>query len=122
MQKIFAVVFGSTLAALLVLGIVGARQEADAGKSLGNGMKCTFDSDCASNNCSFKVCKAKGGNKDLANGTSCTFDSDCQSKNCSFKVCKAKGGSGKQLGNGATCTFDSDCESKNCSFKVCKKR
>ncbi|MBX3155144.1 MAG: hypothetical protein KF773_04020 [Deltaproteobacteria bacterium] len=108
----------------LVLGLATSK-EALAGKDLGNGMKCTFDSDCASRHCSFKVCKAKGGGtkKNLANGVACTFDSDCESRHCSFKVCKAKSGSsGKQLGNGAACTFNSDCESKNCSFKVCKKR
>jgi hypothetical protein len=45
-----------------------------------------------SGNCSFKVCKAKGGSggKQLGNGASCTFSSDCMSKNCSFKKCKAR--------------------------------
>jgi hypothetical protein len=58
----------------------------------GNGLPCTFDSDCASRNCAFKACRARlgSGGKQLANGAACTFDSDCASKNCAFKVCKAR--------------------------------
>ncbi len=94
----------------------------ERGKDLGNGMRCTFGSDCKSGNCVFKVCKAKGGGKkDLTNGASCTFDSECASGSCVFKACKAKGGGGKQLGNGMKCTFDSECASKKCTFKVCKR-
>ncbi len=122
MQKIFVWLFGAVVMMLVAFGVAGTRS-VDAGKEMPNGASCTFSSDCKSNNCSFKVCKAKGGGgKALGNGQSCTFSSDCESKNCSFKVCKAKGGGGKQLGNGQACKFSSDCESKNCSFKVCKKR
>jgi len=110
---------GSTL----VLALIAMTGLATAGgKKLGNGVACTFNSDCESNNCSFKVCKSRSGSKKaLTNGAACTFNSDCESNNCSFKVCKSKSG-GKKLGNGIACTFNSDCESNNCSFKVCKKR
>jgi len=114
---------GSCLALVLAIVLAGFTSSVDAGgKKLANGVACTFSSDCASGNCSFKVCKAKGGgSKALGNGAACTFSSDCESGNCSFHVCKSKGG-GKKLGNGMSCTFSSDCESGNCSFKVCKKR
>ena len=75
---------------LLSLVIAAVAGPAYADKSLSNGMKCTFDSDCESKNCSFKVCKSRSGGKQLGNGAACTFDSDCESKNCSFKVCKKR--------------------------------
>src|SRR5690349_12692447 len=92
------------LIAAFVLAI-GAGGTAEAGgKNLANGVACTFSSDCASGNCTFKVCKAKsGGAKNLGNGAACTFSSECASGNCTFKVCKSKGG-GKKLGNGMVCT------------------
>ncbi len=95
----------------------------EGGKELGNGMKCTFNSDCASRNCTQKVCKGKGSAaKQLTNGAPCKFGSECESGQCTFKVCKAKGGgSGKGYGNGVACKFPSDCASKNCVFKVCKR-
>jgi len=94
----------------------------ERGKDLGNGMRCTFGSDCRSGSCVFKVCKAKGGGKkQLTNGAACTFGSECASGSCVFKACKAKGGGGKQLGTGMKCTFASDCASKKCVFKVCKR-
>jgi len=43
--------------ALLVTGLVGTPTPAHAGKDLANGAGCTFSSDCASGNCSFKTCK-----------------------------------------------------------------
>ena len=91
MQKIVVWMLGAVVLMFVAFGVAGT-QSADAGKDMPNGGKCTFSSDCRSNNCSFKVCKAKSGS------------------------------GGKQLGNGQKCTFSSDCESKNCSFKVCKKR
>jgi hypothetical protein len=122
MQKVFSWLFVTCVAALLVLGIVGTgMQEADAGKALANGMRCSFNSDCASNYCSFKQCKSRSGKKELSNGSSCTFNSDCLSGYCSFKTCKSRSG-GKALGNGMSCTFNSDCASKYCSFKKCKAR
>ncbi len=87
----------------------------------GNGVKCTFSSDCESGNCSFGKCASRGGGKALGNGIACTFSSDCASGNCSFGKCAARGG-GKQLANGVACTFSSDCASGNCSFGVCKSR
>ncbi len=85
-----------------------------------NGVKCTFNSDCASGDCSFNVCKSKTSNKQLGNGVACTFNSDCASGDCSFNVCKSKSSSDKQLGTGIKCTFNSDCASKDCSFGVCR--
>lgn len=35
------------------------KAKSGSGKQLGNGVACTFDSDCASGRCSFKVCKLK---------------------------------------------------------------
>ncbi|MBL8611563.1 MAG: hypothetical protein JNL38_29735 [Myxococcales bacterium] len=101
----------------------GSASSRERGKELGNGVRCTFNSDCESGHCAFKVCKAKsGGRKQLSNGASCTFNSDCASGHCAFKVCKAKsGGGGKQLGNGMACKFNSDCASNKCTFKVCKR-
>jgi hypothetical protein len=122
-KKLLFVLGAFGLVFALVGGLASTASVAVAGKDLGNGSKCTFNSDCQSGNCSFKVCKSKtSSKKDLANGASCTFNSDCESGNCSFKVCKSKNSSKKELGNGASCTFNSDCQSGNCSFKVCKKR
>jgi hypothetical protein len=106
---------------LVVCAVVLAASPAHAGKNLANGVACTFNSDCASGSCTFKVCKAKSGGKKLGNGVACTFNSDCESGSCTFKVCKAKG-SGKKLGNGIACSFNSDCESGRCTFKVCKAK
>ena len=76
---------------LISLVVASFAGPAYADKSLGNGMKCTFNSDCESRNCSFKVCKSKSSSrKELGNGSSCTFNSDCLSNNCSFKVCKRR--------------------------------
>lgn len=72
--------------ALLIAGLTGGL--AWAGNDLANGAGCTFNSDCASGNCSFKTCKSKSGGKQLGNGQGCTFGSDCESGNCSFKTCK----------------------------------
>jgi hypothetical protein len=111
----------------LVLGVaivlaIATSGTAEAGKGLANGVACTLSSDCASGNCTFKVCKAKGGGaKNLGNGASCNLSSECASGNCTFHVCKSKGG-GKKLGNGMACRLGSDCESGNCTFKVCKKK
>jgi hypothetical protein len=59
-------------------------------KGKGNGLPCTFGSDCESGNCSFKVCAAKSGSggKQLGGGVACTFGSDCKSGDCSFGHCK----------------------------------
>ena len=52
---------GSALVALvtLVALVALAGPAAADGKKLGNGIACTFNSDCESNNCSFKVCKKR---------------------------------------------------------------
>lgn len=68
----------------------GSASSRERGKELGNGVRCTFNSDCESGHCAFKVCKAKsgGGGKQLGNGMACKFNSDCASNKCTFKVCK----------------------------------
>lgn len=90
MQKAFGWLLGAMVMMVVAFGVAGP-QSADAGKEMPNGAACKFSSDCKSNNCSFKVCKAKGGgSKQLGNGQSCKFSSDCESGNCSFKVCKKR--------------------------------
>lgn len=113
------------MALILCFGLMASLVSfsADARDQLANGVACTFNSDCASGNCSFNVCKSKtSSKKNLGNGIACTFNSDCASGNCSFNVCKSKNSSKKNLGNGIACTFNSDCASGNCSFNVCKAR
>ena len=93
------------------------------GSGLANGASCTFDADCASENC---ATKANGGTKvkscaaaasgTKANGATCTFDDDCISDNCENKypqnVCAAAASGTKA--DGASCTLDDECTSNNC--------
>ena len=93
------------------------------GSGLANGASCTFDADCASENC---ATKANGGTKvkscaaaasgTKANGATCTFDDECISNNCENKypqnVCAAAASGTKA--NGASCTLDDECTSNNC--------
>lgn len=81
------------------------------------GGRCSFDSDCCSDNCASGVCQAGSGGCTIGGG-SCSFDSDCCSDNCASGVCQA--GSGKCTDGGGSCSFDSDCCSDNCYSGTCQ--
>jgi hypothetical protein len=98
-----------------------SRSHPISGNGFANGVACTFSSDCASHDCTFRVCQGHSGDKQLGNGVACTFSSDCASHDCTFHVCQGRSGD-KQLGNGVACMFSSDCASHDCTFHVCQGR
>ena len=83
-----------------------------------NGVACTWDSDCASDSCTYHVCSSDSSDKKLGNGVACTYNSDCASGSCTYHKCESQGDS-EELGNGVECTWDSECASGSCTYHVC---
>jgi hypothetical protein len=83
-----------------------------------NGVECTYDSDCASSECTYGACASQDGERKLGNGVKCTFSSDCASGECTYGAC-ASNGYDKELGTGVACTYDSDCASHHCTYSKC---
>lgn len=55
----------------------------------GNGMECSSDYDCASNNCEDDRCtNGDSDDPELANGAACSDDSDCASGDCVEGICE----------------------------------
>jgi hypothetical protein len=92
---------------------------ADKPRGRANGVACTWDSECASGSCTYRVCASRSGDKKLGNGVACTWDSECASDSCTYRKCTSRGDS-KELGNGVACTWDSECASDSCVYHVCQ--
>jgi hypothetical protein len=79
-----------------------------SGTCLGSkGAKCTYSSQCSTNNCTDGYCYAN------SNGNRCTYSSQCDSNNCTDGCC-----SGNAKGN--KCTYSSQCNSNNCTDGKCQ--
>jgi len=73
------------------------------------GSPCTYEDDCDTKNCTNKQCQSK------TIGSPCTHEDDCNTKNCTNKRCQAKT-------VGSPCTHEDDCDTKNCTKKRCRAK
>ena len=81
------------------------------------GASCSFDNDCASDNCYFSICSGENGGGTPIGG-SCSFDSDCASGNCHFRICERDEDFGRR--SGESCSLNNQCASNSCnSYNQC---
>ena len=90
-----------------------------------NGVPCRYDSECASDKCSYGICRPerRSASKQFGNGVRCSSDYDCASEKCSGGVCRPdRSTSSTEFGTGTRCQYSSDCASGRCISNVCKAR